>query len=55
MHNKLRITKPVPTKVRNFHNLPFKIIGGSKIADAIWKSIDDEEVKALPFGVGKVD
>lgn len=55
MHNKLGITKPIPAKVRNFHNRPFMIIGGGKMADTIWENIKDEEVKSLPFGIGKVD
>ena len=55
MHNDLGITDPVPTKVSPFYDRPFMIIQAESIARAIWGTIEDEEVKALPFGVGKVD
>ena len=55
MHNALALTEPVRTKVRPFYNRPFVVIGGEAIARQIWKAIGDEEVLALPYGVGKVD
>jgi hypothetical protein len=55
MHNDLGITEPVPTKVSPFHNRPFMVIHADAIAQAIWEAIEDDEVKALPYGVGKVD
>ena len=55
MHNELGVTKPVPTRVSQFHDRPFLIIRGEEIASAIWDAIEDPEVRALPFGVGKVD
>jgi hypothetical protein len=55
MHNDLDITKPMPTKVSQFHNRPFMVIQAEAIAKAIWEAIEDDEVKALPYGVGKID
>jgi hypothetical protein len=55
MHNDLGITDPVPTRVTRFHNRPFLVIQGEDVARIIWQAIEDPEVRALPFGVGKVD
>ena len=55
MHNELGVTDPVPTRVTQFHDRPFLIIQGEDVARAIWDAIEDPEVRALPFGVGKVD
>lgn len=55
MHNELRITEPVGTQVAPFFSRPFMVIRGGAIARQIWDTIKDEEVKALPYGVGKVD
>jgi hypothetical protein len=55
MHNDLSITAPVPTQVSQFYERPFHVIRGESIAQAIWECIEDAEVKALPYGLGKVD
>jgi hypothetical protein len=55
MHNQLGITAAVPTEVSRFHNRPFMVIQAEAIAKAIWEAIEDDEVKALPYGVGKID
>jgi hypothetical protein len=55
MHNDLGITEPVPIQVSQFHNRPFMVIQAEAIARAIWEAIEDDEVKALPYGVGKID
>ena len=55
MHNDLALTPPVPASVSKFHDRPFLVIQGESIARAIWDEIEDEEVRALPYGVGKVD
>lgn len=44
MHNDLDITKPLPQKVSNFHDRPFKVIHGDLFANAILKEIQDPEV-----------
>jgi hypothetical protein len=55
MHNALGITEPVATQSRRFHERPFLVIGGDEIAHKLWVAIQDPEVRALPYGVGKVD
>lgn len=51
----LAITEPVPAQVSQSHGRPFWVIQGESIARVIWEAIQDDEVKALPFGRGKVD
>lgn len=55
MHNHLGLTQPITTNVSYFFDRPFFVIWGSGIAEKIFATIQDEAVKALPFGVGKVD
>ena len=55
LHNELGITEAVPDRVSRFYGRPFVVIQGEQIARTIWQAITDKEVKALPFGVGKVD
>jgi len=55
MHNDLSITPPVQAKVSRFWGRPFWVIQGEKIARTIWEAIQDQEIKRLPYGVGKVD
>jgi hypothetical protein len=55
LHNELGITEPVSARVSRFYSRPFMVIQGERIARTIWEAITDEAVKALPFGVGKVD
>jgi hypothetical protein len=55
MHNALGITAPVSTKVSQFYDRPFDVIQADFIAQAIWQAIQKEQIKALPYGVGKVD
>jgi hypothetical protein len=55
MHNDPDIAAPVPTTVSQFYNRPFMVIQGESIASAIWDAIQDPEVQALPYGVGKIN
>jgi hypothetical protein len=55
MQNDLGMTEMVPTKVRQFHNRPFRVIEGEEIAKSLWDAIQDPEVRALPYGVGAID
>ena len=55
MHNALGVTEPVAPQVHPFYDRPFLVIGGEDIALKLWDAIRDEEVRALPYGVGKVD
>ncbi|MFX0168987.1 MAG: DUF4037 domain-containing protein [Candidatus Hodarchaeota archaeon] len=55
MHNDLDITESMKAKVSHFHNRPFLIIGADDFADAIYATIQDEEVLSLPKFLGGVD
>jgi hypothetical protein len=55
MHNNLGIGEPVPARVSQFHGRPFQVIQGEAFARAIWDAIRDGEIRALPYGVGKID
>jgi len=47
IHNSLGITIPISAKVSQFHNRPFNVIWGEKIAETIIKQIKDPEVIPL--------
>jgi len=47
MHNDLGITIPLPEKVSNFHDRPFKVIHGDLFAKAILQQIQDPEVLTI--------
>jgi hypothetical protein len=55
MHNDLGITPAMPAQVSQFHDRPFRVIQGENYAQAIWETIIDQKVRALPFGLGKSD
>ncbi len=55
MHNDLGITEPMKTKVSNFHNRPFLVIQAWDFAEAIYETIQDEEVLSLSKFLGGVD
>jgi hypothetical protein len=55
MHNDLGITAPMKAKVSSFHNRPFRIIRAEDFADAIYETIQDEEVLSLSKFLGGVD
>lgn len=53
MHNRLKITPPLPTGCQNYYGRPFHVHTGD-YAGTIWAAIDDEAVKRLPY-TGSVD
>ena len=55
MHNSLGITEPMKAKVSNFHNRPFLVIRADDFAEAIYATIQDEEVLSLSKFLGGVD
>ena len=55
MHNDLRITDPLPTRVTKYHGRPFMVVHGRHFADAFKVRITDERVRRLPDGVGAID
>lgn len=47
MHNALGITEPLPARVSNFHNRPFRVIHGERFADALCARITDPAVQRI--------
>lgn len=47
MHNGLGITEPVDGCARQFHDRPFRVIGGERFAEAIVRQVVDPEVRRL--------
>ncbi|KKR03528.1 MAG: hypothetical protein UT32_C0050G0001, partial [Parcubacteria group bacterium GW2011_GWC2_39_14] len=50
MHNNLKITKPLATKVSTFFTRPYLIISGSKFADEILKNVKNKAIKKTRIG-----
>jgi hypothetical protein len=55
MHHSLNITRPLPSKVTQFHNRPFMVIHAENYANALWDQISDKRVLALPKNLGAFD
>jgi len=55
MHNALKITKPLKTKVDFFHNRPFLVINGELFAFTIKKQIKDPIVKSIQSDFGSIN
>jgi hypothetical protein len=53
-HNRLGLTASVDPTVRRFHDRPFLVLDAGRFAGALFDSISDPEVRALPR-VGAVD
>lgn len=53
--NALGLIPPVPEQVSWFHGRPFKVIHGGDIAEAIFKAIDDPEIRRIPAPIGSVN
>ena len=53
-HNGLGLTEPVETRVRYFHDRPFRVLDAYRFTDALIPTIEDPEVRALP-PVGAID
>ncbi len=55
MHNDLRITAAVATKVSRFHERPYMVIHAEEIAAAIRAVITDEQIRRIPVKIGALD
>jgi len=55
MHNKLDITKPLPTKVSRFHSRPYLIIHGDLFVTEIKKKIKSRAIKNIKVNIGSVN
>lgn len=54
-HNALKLTDPLPTEVRFFHERPYRVINCKQFAKALYNQIQDPQVRALPHGLGNLD
>ncbi len=54
IHNTLGITAPLDTKVRRFHDRPYRVIGAARFAEAIVAALRDEEVRQIHARVGLI-
>ncbi len=54
LHNKLGITKPVDTKMNNFRDRPYLVIGADEIVAKLQEAIRDERLKTLPL-IGSIN
>ncbi|GAA2368066.1 DUF4037 domain-containing protein [Nonomuraea africana] len=54
VHNRIALTDPVETAVRPFHDRPFQVIDGGRLAETLLESIRDPAVRALPL-TGSID
>ena len=55
MHNSLKITNPLKTKVEFFHDRPFLVIDASLFASEIKKQIKDIKIKAIKLDIGSIN
>jgi hypothetical protein len=54
-HNSLKITKPLPTRVSNYYERPYKVIFAVRFAEAIRQAIKDPQVKKIKTKIGAID
>jgi hypothetical protein len=54
-HNSLRITGPLETQVRTFHDRPFLIIDAGRFVEVIKSQITDPQVAAIESDIGSID
>ena len=55
MHNDLKITQALPSRVSHYHGRPYRVIHADRFTDAIRNVIISQEVKRLPAHLGAVD
>ena len=55
MHNSLKITEHLKTKVDYFHDRPFLVINGGLFASEIKKQIKDPVVRSIKLDIGSVN
>jgi len=55
IHNSLKITKPIATKVSEFHDRPYLVIHGDVFAEEIKKQIQSKTILNIKSGIGSVN
>ena len=46
-HNELNLTEPMPVKIDNFFNRPFKVVNAEGVVASLIKQIKDREILRL--------
>ena len=54
-HNKLKITKKLSTRVKEFHDRPYLVIDGERFAEEIRKQMEDESLLKIKTAIGSVN
>lgn len=54
-HNALGITEPLSPELRSYHRRPYRVLHAERFAEAIWATIRDPAVLALPPYIGSID
>jgi len=52
LHNQLRLTPPLDTRTRRFHNRPYQVIGADRFTAALREAVTDPQVARLPLTGG---
>ncbi len=55
IHNRLKITKPLPIKVSNFHDRPYLVIHGDVFATEVKKKITSKVIRKIKNNIGSVN
>ena len=55
IHNDLKITKPLSTKVTKFHDRPYLVINGGSFAEEIKKQIKNKAILNIKSDIGSVN
>jgi hypothetical protein len=54
LHNSLRLTPPLDTRVRRFYDRPYQVLGAARVTAALLETITDPRLRRLPLA-GAVD
>jgi len=52
LHNQLRLTSPLDTRTRRFHDRPYQVIGADRFTAALRDTVTDPQVRGLPLAGG---
>jgi hypothetical protein len=54
LHNRLELTEPLDTAVRDYYDRPYKVLDAGRLSQALLERVIDPRVRALPL-IGAVD
>lgn len=55
MHNDLRLTPRLPEETRGYFERPYRVLFADRFATALFESVRDETLRAIPFHLGSVN